>query len=183
MTAERMCLAILHLLLIFLTLTCQASAENEKEDKASCPGQQRAFGGSCFAFVGVKRTFYSAQEWCEERGGHLPFIPDKDTQYFLEKHLDSEKNTWLGMAPSFSSNQQQSLKVEGKAQKERKTNCCGLNDSNRPLERHLKLLENLRKLNGSSWPVENSRNKKKTIMHIYVIRIPHCIVFNVVLSM
>ena len=120
-TAERMRWAILHL--IIFTLTCQSSAENEKEDKASCPEQQRAFRGSCFAFVGVQRTFSSAQEWCEESGGHLAFIPDKSTQYFLEKHLDSEKDTWLGMASPFPLNQQNSINVEGKMQNKWKTDC------------------------------------------------------------
>ncbi|KAM6934543.1 polycystin-1-like protein 2 [Xenentodon cancila] len=107
-----MCLSMLKLL-ILLTLTYQCSAEVEKEDEASCPERQMAFGGSCFEFVGVQHTFHSAQEWCEESGGHLAFIPDKDTQYFLEKHLDSEKDMWLGLAPSFSPNQPYSVNAEG----------------------------------------------------------------------
>ncbi|XP_072253760.1 polycystin-1-like protein 2 [Leuresthes tenuis] len=107
-----MCTAILHIL-ILLTLNCQSSAENKKEITATCPWYQRAFRSSCFEFVGLELSFYSAQHWCEERGGHLAFIPNKDAQYFLERHLDSENDMWLGLAPSSSSNQQNSGNVEG----------------------------------------------------------------------
>uniref|UniRef100_A0A668RUR5 Polycystic kidney disease 1 like 2a n=1 Tax=Oreochromis aureus TaxID=47969 RepID=A0A668RUR5_OREAU len=92
-----MCQAILHLL-ILMTLSCHSLAENETN--ATCPEHQRAFGGSCFEFVGIRRSFFSAQAWCEGNGGHLAFIPDEDTQYFLERHMDTKEDFWFGVAPS-----------------------------------------------------------------------------------
>uniref|UniRef100_A0A669CHB8 Polycystic kidney disease 1 like 2a n=1 Tax=Oreochromis niloticus TaxID=8128 RepID=A0A669CHB8_ORENI len=92
-----MCQAILHLL-ILMTLSCHSLAENETN--ATCPEHQRDFRGSCFEFVGIRRSFFSAQAWCEGNGGHLAFIPDKDTQYFLERHMDTKEDFWFGVAPS-----------------------------------------------------------------------------------
>lgn len=89
--------AILHLL-ILLTLGCHSLAENETN--VTCPEHQRAFGSSCFEFVGIRRSFFSAQAWCEGNGGHLAFIPDEDTQYFLERHMDTKEDFWFGVAPS-----------------------------------------------------------------------------------
>uniref|UniRef100_A0A3P8SK35 Polycystic kidney disease 1 like 2a n=1 Tax=Amphiprion percula TaxID=161767 RepID=A0A3P8SK35_AMPPE len=73
-------------------------------------------------FVGLQRSFFSAQAWCEVSGGHLAFIPDEDTQDFLQTHLDSEKDMWLGVAPSSSTNQQYSVTDEGKWSKMWPTN-------------------------------------------------------------
>uniref|UniRef100_A0A3P8P2S4 Polycystic kidney disease 1 like 2a n=1 Tax=Astatotilapia calliptera TaxID=8154 RepID=A0A3P8P2S4_ASTCA len=92
-----MCQAILHLL-ILMTLSCHSLAENETN--VTCPEHQRAFGGSCFEFVGIRHSFFSAQAWCEGNGGHLAFIPDEDTQYFLERHMDTKEDFWFGVAPS-----------------------------------------------------------------------------------
>ncbi|KAF6734272.1 Polycystic kidney disease protein 1-like 2 [Oryzias melastigma] len=97
-----MCWVILHLLILWTSIG-QASAENEVEVAPSCPGDQTAFGRSCFAFVSQRLSFHTAQDWCEKRGGHLAFIPDKNTQNFLEKHLDPDKDVWLGMALTSSS--------------------------------------------------------------------------------
>uniref|UniRef100_A0A3B3BXD3 C-type lectin domain-containing protein n=1 Tax=Oryzias melastigma TaxID=30732 RepID=A0A3B3BXD3_ORYME len=86
-----MCWVILHLLILWTSIG-QASAENEVEVAPSCPADQTAFGRSCFAFVSQRLSFHTAQDWCEKRGGHLAFIPDKNTQNFLEKHLDPDKD-------------------------------------------------------------------------------------------
>nr|XP_043906417.1 polycystic kidney disease protein 1-like 2 [Solea senegalensis] len=85
-------------------------AEDETDLSVSCPEPQKAFGSSCYEFVSHQRSFSSAQAWCEERGGHLAFIPDEDTQYFLQRHLDPETDTWLGVA---SPNLQSSAAVAG----------------------------------------------------------------------
>uniref|UniRef100_A0A8C4F9S5 Polycystic kidney disease protein 1-like 2 n=1 Tax=Dicentrarchus labrax TaxID=13489 RepID=A0A8C4F9S5_DICLA len=100
-------------LLILMTLSCLSCAEDEAKVTVSCPEYQKAFGGSCYEFVGLQHTFFSAQAWCEQRGGHLAFIPDEETQYFLQRHLDPKKDVWLGAAPSTSSNLQYSPTVEG----------------------------------------------------------------------
>lgn len=88
---------ILHLL-ILMTLSCQSLAENETN--LTCPDNQRAFRGSCFKFVGIQRSFFGAQAWCEENGGHLAFIPDEGTQYFLQRHMDNKDDMWFGVAAS-----------------------------------------------------------------------------------
>ncbi|XP_064194078.1 polycystin-1-like protein 2 [Anguilla rostrata] len=66
----------------------------------SCPERQEAFDGSCYEFVRLKRTFLSAQSWCERGGGHLPFVLNDETQQFLQKHLDPGLDWWLGLAPA-----------------------------------------------------------------------------------
>ncbi|XP_076603671.1 polycystin-1-like protein 2 [Chaetodon auriga] len=99
-------------MLILMTLSCLFCAGNKTKLTVSCPEYQKAFGGSCFEFVGLQRTFSSAQAWCERRGGHLAFIPDEETQYFLQRHLDPKKDMWLGAASSASTNLQYSPAVE-----------------------------------------------------------------------
>ncbi|KAM4731296.1 polycystin-1-like protein 2 [Anableps anableps] len=107
-----MCWAVLHML-VLLTLCCQPSVENDVGVTASCPQDQRAFRGSCLELVGQQLPFYRAEERCEESGGHLAYIPDKETQNFLERHLDPEKDLWLGLAPSCSPKRQFSVCDEG----------------------------------------------------------------------
>ncbi|XP_028289475.1 polycystic kidney disease protein 1-like 2 [Parambassis ranga] len=97
-----MCRAILHPL-ILMTLACLSHTENGTEAAETCLEHQKAFRGSCFEFVGLRLSFVSAQSWCEKSGGHLAFIPDEDTQDFLERHLDFDQDLWLGLARSFSS--------------------------------------------------------------------------------
>ncbi|XP_077057922.1 polycystin-1-like protein 2 [Siphateles boraxobius] len=63
----------------------------------SCPEHQQAFESSCYEFVGLKRSFLSAQAWCERDGGHLAFIQSDATQQFLQKHLQSEQDWWIGL--------------------------------------------------------------------------------------
>ncbi|XP_034741970.1 polycystic kidney disease protein 1-like 2 [Etheostoma cragini] len=97
-------------LLILMTFSCLA--EDKTKVSVSCPDFQKAFGGSCFEFVDVQHTFFSAQAWCEQRSGHLVFIPDEETQYFLKRFLDPKKDVWLGVAPSAFPNLQNSSTVE-----------------------------------------------------------------------
>uniref|UniRef100_A0A8C9XSG1 Polycystic kidney disease 1 like 2a n=1 Tax=Sander lucioperca TaxID=283035 RepID=A0A8C9XSG1_SANLU len=72
----------------------------EDTEALSCPENQEGFDGSCYEFVGLQRSFLSAQGWCEQGGGHLAFILNDETQQFLQKHLDSEMDWWLGLAPA-----------------------------------------------------------------------------------
>uniref|UniRef100_A0A3B4T629 Polycystic kidney disease protein 1-like 2 n=1 Tax=Seriola dumerili TaxID=41447 RepID=A0A3B4T629_SERDU len=65
----------------------------------SCPEYQEGFDGSCYEFVGQQRSFLNAQGWCERGGGHLAFILNDETQQFLQKHLEPERDWWLGLAP------------------------------------------------------------------------------------
>ncbi|XP_034430202.1 polycystic kidney disease protein 1-like 2 [Hippoglossus hippoglossus] len=102
-----MCRTVLELL-ILVTLGCRSSAED-----VFCREHQRAFLGSCFEFVAHHHSFVSAQAWCEESGGHLAFIQDENTQYFLQKHLDPERDMWIGVARAASLNLQYSAAAEG----------------------------------------------------------------------
>ncbi|XP_056621432.1 polycystic kidney disease protein 1-like 2 [Triplophysa dalaica] len=70
------------------------------EDGLTCPEHQQAFESSCYEFVGLQRSFLSAQAWCERGGGHLAFIQNDETQQFLQKHLQTEQSWWIGLAPS-----------------------------------------------------------------------------------
>ncbi|XP_068452137.1 polycystin-1-like protein 2 [Clinocottus analis] len=85
----------LTLMVLFLSFSAQ-----EDPEALSCPEYQEGFDGSCYEFVGQSRSFLSAQRWCERGGGHLVFILNEETQQFLEKHLDPEKDWWLGLAPA-----------------------------------------------------------------------------------
>uniref|UniRef100_A0A8D3E2G5 Polycystic kidney disease protein 1-like 2 n=1 Tax=Scophthalmus maximus TaxID=52904 RepID=A0A8D3E2G5_SCOMX len=100
-------------LLILVTLGRLSCGGDEAELSVSCPGHQRASEGSCYEFVAQERSFSGAQACCEERGGHLAFVPNKDTQHFLQRHLDPEKDVWLGVALSASPNLQYSATVGG----------------------------------------------------------------------
>lgn len=112
-TTERMCWTIVHLLFL-TTLSCISGSKDKTKLTVSCPEYQRDFGGSCYEFVDLQHTFFSAQAWCEQRGGHLGLIPDKETQYFLQILLNAKKDVWVGMAPLPSTNLQYSPTVEGK---------------------------------------------------------------------
>ncbi|XP_068592767.1 polycystin-1-like protein 2 [Cebidichthys violaceus] len=106
-----MCWTLVHLL-ILTTLSCQSCAEVKTKVPVSCPDYQRAFGGSCYEFVDLQHSFFGAQAWCEQRGGHLAFIPDEETQHFLQRLSDPEKDAWLGLAPSATPNLQNSATLE-----------------------------------------------------------------------
>lgn len=109
-----MCRTILHVL-ILKTLSCLCWAEDAMEVTVSCPEYQRAFRGSCYEFLDLDLSFFRAQAWCEQDGGHLAFIPDKDTQCFIQRHLNPEKNMWLGMAVAVDPNPLHTPTDEGKA--------------------------------------------------------------------
>ncbi|XP_061738629.1 polycystin-1-like protein 2 isoform X1 [Nerophis ophidion] len=89
--------SVLTLFVLLLSCTCFAV---EEPDTVFCPKPQEHFDGSCYEFVGLQRSFLSAQSWCERGGGHIAFILNSETQQFLQKHLNSEKDWWLGLAPA-----------------------------------------------------------------------------------
>ncbi|KAM9860546.1 polycystin-1-like protein 2 [Aulostomus maculatus] len=90
-------LPLLTLMVLLLSWTCYAADDPEAH---SCPEYQEGFDGSCYEFVGLQRSFLSAQGWCERGGGHIAFILNDETQQFLQKHLDPGKDWWLGLAPA-----------------------------------------------------------------------------------
>uniref|UniRef100_A0A3B4T4Z1 Polycystic kidney disease protein 1-like 2 n=1 Tax=Seriola dumerili TaxID=41447 RepID=A0A3B4T4Z1_SERDU len=79
----------------------------------SCPEYQEGFDGSCYEFVGQQRSFLNAQGWCERGGGHLAFILNDETQQFLQKHLEPERDWWLGLAPAAPNLTLESAATEG----------------------------------------------------------------------
>lgn len=89
-------------LLILLTLRSLFLAGNGTNVTFSCPEYQEFFRGSCFEFVSLQHSFVSAHAWCQQRGGYLAFIPDEETQCFVESHLDPKQDTWIGAASSSS---------------------------------------------------------------------------------
>nr|XP_046201462.1 polycystic kidney disease protein 1-like 2 [Oncorhynchus gorbuscha] len=104
-------LSVLLLNAFLLSLSC---AEDEIAP-LSCPEYQESFDGSCYEFVGPprSRSFLSAQGWCERGGGHLAFILNDETQQFLQKHLQTEQDWWLGLAPASSNLTLDSAAAEG----------------------------------------------------------------------
>ncbi|KAM4608650.1 polycystin-1-like protein 2 [Polymixia lowei] len=96
-----------------MTFNVLSGAEDEKAAPVSCPEYQEAFNGSCYEFVSLQHSFLSAQAWCEQGGGHLAFIPNEETQHFLQQHLDPERDWWLGLAPAAFPDQQDSTVLEG----------------------------------------------------------------------
>uniref|UniRef100_A0A673B3V4 Polycystic kidney disease 1 like 2a n=1 Tax=Sphaeramia orbicularis TaxID=375764 RepID=A0A673B3V4_9TELE len=90
---------LLHLPILWvLCLLC--CSEDNSGASVSCPENQKVFRNSCYEFVDLQLSFFSAQAWCEKSGGHLPFIPDAETQHFLQGNLDAEKDVWIGAAVS-----------------------------------------------------------------------------------
>uniref|UniRef100_A0A665VIF9 Polycystic kidney disease 1 like 2a n=1 Tax=Echeneis naucrates TaxID=173247 RepID=A0A665VIF9_ECHNA len=85
-------------LVILVTHSHAARNHDESRVTVSCPEYQMGFGGSCYQLVAQRQSSFSAEAWCEEHGGHLAFIPNKDTQQFLQKYLDPEEDMWLGLS-------------------------------------------------------------------------------------
>ncbi|XP_034536196.1 polycystic kidney disease protein 1-like 2 [Notolabrus celidotus] len=100
------------LTLLVLSLSWACFAEEDAKG-LSCPKHQEAFDGSCYEFVVLQRSFLSAQGWCEQGGGHLAFILNDEIQQFLQKHLEQEKDWWLGLAPAAPNLTLDSASTEG----------------------------------------------------------------------
>ncbi|KAK3562182.1 hypothetical protein QTP86_030184, partial [Hemibagrus guttatus] len=101
-----------HLLLVILSISAVYSEEDTETQ--FCLGHQKAFEGSCYEFVTLQRSFLEAQSWCERGGGHLAFIQNDETQQFLQGHLQTEQDWWLGLAPSSFNFSMGSAAIEGK---------------------------------------------------------------------
>lgn len=79
-----------------------------------CSKYQEGFEDSCYEFVGFQRSFHSAQGWCERGGGHLAFILNDETQQFLQKHLQPDRDWWIGLAPATENLTRESAAAEGR---------------------------------------------------------------------
>lgn len=84
--------------ILLVVLSVLSRADDPTKVAVTCPARQAPHGGSCYEVLGVRHTFAGAQAWCERHGGHLAFIPDKEKQLFLQRHLDPNQDFWFGAA-------------------------------------------------------------------------------------
>ncbi|KAF5905101.1 polycystic kidney disease protein 1-like 2 [Clarias magur] len=105
---------LLSTLLLLVILGVTAINSEEDTETLFCLDHQKAFEGSCYEFVTLQRSSLEAQSWCERGGGHLAFIQNDETQQFLQKHLQSEQDWWLGLAPASFNLSMGSGATEGK---------------------------------------------------------------------
>lgn len=87
-----------HLFLVILSVSAVYSEEDTETQ--FCLEHQKAYEGSCYEFVNLQRNFFEAQSWCERGGGHLAYIENDEMQQFLQKHLQTEQDWWIGLAPT-----------------------------------------------------------------------------------
>ncbi|XP_058848646.1 polycystin-1-like protein 2 isoform X1 [Acipenser ruthenus] len=104
--------ALLRLLSALLALIFQAWGQGSSAAPL-CSEYQEGFEDSCYEFVGFQRSFHSAQGWCERGGGHLAFILNDETQQFLQKHLQPDRDWWIGLAPATENLTRESAAAEG----------------------------------------------------------------------
>lgn len=101
-------------LLLLVIFSISTVFSEEDTENLFCLEHQKAFEGSCYEFVTLQRSFLEAQSWCERGGGHLVFIQNDEMQQFLQRHLQSEQDWWLGLAPAAFNLSMGSAATEGK---------------------------------------------------------------------
>ncbi|XP_042337822.1 ladderlectin-like, partial [Plectropomus leopardus] len=61
-----------------------------------CPVGWFAHGSRCFLFVNTPKTWYSAEEHCNNLGGHLASVTNPREYSFLQQISGGSSTAWLG---------------------------------------------------------------------------------------